>query len=123
MSSSASHTAHIAISSHNAKFTFFKSRYRSISNKNITDRQLMIFQSNLKPSWTHSINGALEWVELDSRPDCNEIQDYLGELTGARSVPRVFVNGISLGGCDDTASYAKSGRLHSLLLECQGTYM
>ena len=32
-------------------------------------------------------------IELEDRPDCNEIQDALRELTGERSVPRVFVDG------------------------------
>lgn len=32
-------------------------------------------------------------IELQDRPDCNEIQDALEEITGARSVPRVFVDG------------------------------
>ena len=32
-------------------------------------------------------------VELDERQDGAEIQDYLAELTGGRSVPRVFVGG------------------------------
>lgn len=32
-------------------------------------------------------------IELESRPDCSDVQDALKELTGARSVPRVFVDG------------------------------
>jgi glutaredoxin 3 len=32
-------------------------------------------------------------VELDERQDGAEIQAYLGELTGGRSVPRVFIGG------------------------------
>lgn len=32
-------------------------------------------------------------IEIQDRPDCNEIQDALEEITGARSVPRVFVDG------------------------------
>lgn len=32
-------------------------------------------------------------IELDSRSDCSDVQDALRELTGARSVPRVFVDG------------------------------
>ncbi|KAK6018088.1 Glutaredoxin [Ostertagia ostertagi] len=67
---------------------------------------------NLKP-------GALEWVEIDGRPDCGEIQDYLQSLTGARSVPRVFINQKFFGGGDDTAAAAKNGKLASLLKEAQ----
>lgn len=32
-------------------------------------------------------------IELESRSDCGDVQDALKELTGARSVPRVFVDG------------------------------
>lgn len=32
-------------------------------------------------------------MELESRSDCSAIQDYLSKLTGARTVPRVFIQG------------------------------
>ncbi|RZC33980.1 Glutaredoxin domain containing protein [Asbolus verrucosus] len=40
-------------------------------------------------------------IELDHRTDCEEIQNILGKITGARTVPRVFVNGECLGGASD----------------------
>ena len=55
--------------------------------------------------------------ELDERDDGNEIQAYLGELTGASTVPRVFVGGKFLGGGDDTARAAKDGTLVKLARE------
>ncbi|KAK6729984.1 hypothetical protein RB195_006808 [Necator americanus] len=67
---------------------------------------------NLKP-------GAMEWVDIESRPDCAEIQDYLQTLTGARSVPRVFINAKFFGGGDDTAAAAKNGKLAQILKEAQ----
>jgi len=33
-------------------------------------------------------------MELENRSDCAAIQDYLRQLTGARTVPRVFLQGI-----------------------------
>ncbi|VDL67074.1 unnamed protein product [Nippostrongylus brasiliensis] len=65
---------------------------------------------NLKP-------GAMEWLEIENRPDCNEIQDYLQSITGGRSVPRVFINQKFFGGGDDTAAAAKNGKLAQLLKE------
>lgn len=44
-----------------------------------------------------------------------DIQDALYEVTGARSVPRVFVGGKFIGGGDDTAAKAASGELAQLL--------
>ncbi|KJH46605.1 Glutaredoxin [Dictyocaulus viviparus] len=63
--------------------------------------------------------GAMEWVEIEGRPDCSEIQDYLKELTGARSVPRVFINKKFFGGGDDTVAAAKNGKLAQLLKQAQ----
>lgn len=37
-------------------------------------------------------------------PNMNDIQDYLGQLTGKRSVPRVFIGKTFFGGGDDTVS-------------------
>lgn len=56
-------------------------------------------------------------LQLDGRADMDEMQDALRELTGARSVPRVFVGGKFLGGGDDTAAAAANGTLKKLLQE------
>ena len=57
-------------------------------------------------------------VQLDRRPraECEEILDHLLALTGARSVPRVFVAGRFLGGCDQTKAAHRSGKLSRLLV-------
>ena len=43
------------------------------------------------------------------------MQDELGSRTGARSVPRVFVDGEFIGGGNETAEMAGSGELRKLL--------
>jgi len=50
-------------------------------------------------------------IELDDREDAQEIQDVLGEITGARTVPRVFLNGECLGGGTDVKKLYESGEL------------
>lgn len=40
-------------------------------------------------------------IELDKRSDGDSIQNALQELTGGRSVPRVFIQGKFIGGGDD----------------------
>lgn len=85
----------------------------------------------------------MDWIEVEKRPDCAQIQAYLKELTGASSVsdfgcifllnldsdlkfyycyhdqvPRVFVDGKCIGGCDDTTAADSSGKLQTLLTEC-----
>ncbi|VBB32303.1 unnamed protein product [Acanthocheilonema viteae] len=56
-------------------------------------------------------------IELDEREDCDNIQDALLQITGARSVPRVFIGGKCIGGCDDTIAAQKDGRLEKMLKE------
>ena len=47
--------------------------------------------------------------------DGSAIQDYLLKLTGARSVPRVFVGGKCIGGGTETQDLHKTGQLATLL--------
>ena len=59
-------------------------------------------------------------VELDQgeySAHTAEYQAALGKLTGATSVPRVFINGKFLGGGDDTVAAQRSGRLAELCRE------
>ncbi|MCP9257017.1 Glutaredoxin type 1 [Dirofilaria immitis] len=56
-------------------------------------------------------------IELTKRNDGSKIQDALLEITGARSVPRVFIGGKCIGGCDDTVAAYKDGRLERMLKE------
>merc|ERR1711935_9680 len=48
-------------------------------------------------------------IELNGRSDMSSIQDALLEITGARSVPRVFINGVFYGGGDETSAGCKNG--------------
>ncbi|KAL9241668.1 hypothetical protein vseg_015751 [Gypsophila vaccaria] len=54
-------------------------------------------------------------VELDLRDDGFEIQDFLLELVGRRTVPQVFVNGKHIGGSDDLRSAVTNGQLQKYL--------
>ncbi|XP_044252695.1 glutaredoxin-C4-like [Tribolium madens] len=54
-------------------------------------------------------------IELDNRKDCEEIQEVLGQMTGARTVPRVFINGSFLGGASDIKKLYENGQLHNYL--------
>lgn len=44
-----------------------------------------------------------------------QIQEYMKELTGKSTVPRVFVNGQIIGGHDDTMKAIKDGSFDKLL--------
>jgi glutaredoxin 3 len=58
--------------------------------------------------------------QIDGRPDMDAIQDILKDLTGARTVPRVFVNGKFVGGGDDTVKLFQEGKLQPMLKEAAG---
>jgi hypothetical protein len=58
--------------------------------------------------WNHPGKSAFAHLSL---------QDALLEITGGRSVPRVFIGGKFLGGGDDTVAAAANGKLKSLLEE------
>ncbi|XP_052501105.1 glutaredoxin-1-like [Budorcas taxicolor] len=45
--------------------------------------------------------GPLEFADITANGNINEIQDYLEQLTGARTVPRVFIGKEYIGGCID----------------------
>jgi len=50
-------------------------------------------------------------IELDKRADGQDIQNVLNEMTGARTVPRVFLNRKCLGGGTDVKKLYDSGEL------------
>ena len=60
-------------------------------------------------------NIAFQDFQIDGRPDMNFMQDALEQMTGARTVPRVFVGGKFIGGGDDTVKLFNDGTLQPLL--------
>ncbi|XP_012629346.1 glutaredoxin-1 [Microcebus murinus] len=59
--------------------------------------------------------GLLEFVDITATSEANEIQDYLQRLTGARTVPRVFIGKECIGGCSDLITMQESGELMTRL--------
>ncbi|XP_055285411.1 glutaredoxin-1 [Moschus berezovskii] len=55
--------------------------------------------------------GLLEFVDITANGDTSEIQDYLQQLTGARTVPRVFIGEECIGGCTDLVNMHERGEL------------
>ena len=54
-------------------------------------------------------------MEIDGDDNCEEIQDYMQQLTGGRSVPRVFIGGECIGGGTETQAADRRGELRGLL--------
>ncbi|XP_074953300.1 glutaredoxin 2 isoform X1 [Phalacrocorax aristotelis] len=58
-------------------------------------------------------------VELDMNTNGSQFQDILEQMTGGRTVPRVFVNGTFVGGAAETQRLHKEGKLLPLVHQCQ----
>jgi tellurite resistance protein len=54
-------------------------------------------------------------LELNSSPNCKAIQAYLREKTGIATVPILFVNGESVGGCTDLKLKEQTGEFRKKL--------
>lgn len=54
-------------------------------------------------------------IELDEMDDGAEFQDALKKITGASSVPRVFIGGKFVGGGDDIKRLQDTGKLKPML--------
>jgi len=55
---------------------------------------------------------AFEEIRVDL--DATKLEEML-RLSNRRTVPQIFINGESIGGYDDLAALAKSGKLDNLL--------
>ena len=54
-------------------------------------------------------------IDLTRRPDAQTIQSKLQSFTGRRTVPNVFIGGVSIGGGDETVSLHQQKKLEQLL--------
>jgi glutaredoxin 3 len=54
-------------------------------------------------------------IELDEESEGSDIQAYLADKTGQRTVPNIFINGEHIGGSDDLAKLNSSGQLKKLV--------
>ncbi|XP_076851020.1 glutaredoxin-1 [Brachyhypopomus gauderio] len=59
--------------------------------------------------------GHLDLVDISGRDDMSSIQDYLQQITGARTVPRVFIGEKCIGGGSDVAELDRNGQLAGML--------
>lgn len=89
--------------------------------KMISDDKVVIFSKTYCPYCTMAkevfkkIDYKFTAIELDNRDDGDMIQAILGEMTGAKTVPRVFVDGECVGGATDVEALHKSGELSKKL--------
>ncbi|KAI1891516.1 hypothetical protein AGOR_G00144610 [Albula goreensis] len=66
----------------------------------------------------NEIGASYKVIELDEHSDGRRLQDALAQITGARTVPRVFINGNCIGGGSDTKQLHQQGKLVPLIEQC-----
>ncbi|XP_041646652.1 glutaredoxin 2 isoform X2 [Cheilinus undulatus] len=66
----------------------------------------------------NEIGATYKVVELDEHNDGKRLQEALAQMTGARTVPRVFINGNCIGGGSDTKQLHQQGKLVPLIEQC-----
>nr|XP_020648895.1 glutaredoxin-1 [Pogona vitticeps] len=59
--------------------------------------------------------GHFEYVDLSRESNVEEIQQYFMQLTGARTVPRIFVGETCIGGFTELEALKRSGKLEPML--------
>ncbi|KAM4023469.1 glutaredoxin 2 [Anomaloglossus baeobatrachus] len=69
----------------------------------------------------NSINVHYKSIELDEVENGSQLQEALHHMTGARTVPRVFVNGACIGGGTETRKLNQEGKLIQLIQQCNIT--
>ncbi|CAN8217772.1 unnamed protein product [Coccothraustes coccothraustes] len=65
------------------------------------------------------LNVKYKAVELDLNTNGRQFQDILEQMTGGRTVPRVFINGTCVGGATDTQKLHEEGKLLPLINQCR----
>ncbi|KAK3098605.1 hypothetical protein FSP39_021170 [Pinctada imbricata] len=97
---------------------------RQMIDDKITGKKVMVFSKTTCPYCSMAKKVLKEYnltkedfevMEIDRHQAANKIQDYLKKKTGARTVPRVFINGKCIGGGDATFDMHKNGKLRKML--------
>ncbi|XP_055021027.1 glutaredoxin 2 isoform X2 [Boleophthalmus pectinirostris] len=66
----------------------------------------------------NEIGARYKVIELDEHDDGRRLQEALAQMTGARTVPRVFINGNCIGGGSDTKQLHQQGKLLPMIEQC-----
>ncbi|XP_039401549.1 glutaredoxin-1 [Mauremys reevesii] len=59
--------------------------------------------------------GHLEFIDITTEDDMAGIQAYFQQTTGARTVPRVYIGEVCIGGYSDLAALEEQGKLSQKL--------
>lgn len=63
------------------------------------------------------LNASYTAWDIDILAEESQIQDEFQSISGARTVPRITIDGDTIGGCDELMQMYQSGKLLPLLKE------
>ncbi|XP_042317368.1 glutaredoxin 2 isoform X2 [Sceloporus undulatus] len=90
----------------------------------ISDNCVVIFSKttcsycNMAKKLFQDMNVNYTAIELDRYENGSQFQDVLHQMTGSRTVPRIFINGTFVGGATDTQRLHREGKLLPLVHQC-----
>ncbi|KAM9324930.1 glutaredoxin 2 [Gastrophryne carolinensis] len=93
----------------------------------IADNCVVIFSKTTCPyckmakETFNDINVSYKAIELDQIENGGQLLSALHKMTGARTVPRVFVNGKCIGGGNETRKLNQDGKLLQIVQQCNIT--
>jgi glutaredoxin 3 len=97
------------------------STVKELVEKYISENFIVIFSKTYCPYCKMAKNTLTDLrqdyavVELDEKDNGNEIQNYLLQKTGQRTVPNIFIAQTHVGGSDDLNTAKENGALAKLL--------
>ncbi|KAI8814679.1 thioredoxin-like protein [Cladochytrium replicatum] len=97
------------------------STVKEVVESSIAENSVMVFSKSYCPycrrakGLLDSLNVKYTAIELDNREDGGDIQQYLAQKTGQRTVPNIFIKQQHIGGCDDLHAKNANGSLKPLL--------
>uniref|UniRef100_A0A670IJ23 Glutaredoxin-2, mitochondrial n=1 Tax=Podarcis muralis TaxID=64176 RepID=A0A670IJ23_PODMU len=102
----------------------FSSKKAPKDYRTISDNCVVIFSKttcsycNMAKKLFEDMNVNYTAIELDMYENGSQFQDILHQMTGGRTVPRIFINGTFVGGATDTQRLHREGKLLPLVHQC-----
>lgn len=100
---------------------------KAIVDGKIASKKVFVFSKTYCPFCSMAKNVLCKYVgkdldpadyevwEIENEANCGEIQAALKDITGASTVPRVFIKGKCIGGGSETQALDNSGELEKML--------
>lgn len=99
----------------------FRAVFQKVNDDIETEFSVVMFSKTTCPyckkakALLKQLHASVHVIEVNTLPNGPDVQKALEAISGRRTVPNIFVNGISIGGGDELADAYKEGTLQPLL--------